>query len=108
MMLLHGEQYLELKKPIPTSGTLTNEVRVLDVLDKGKGCVLILAVTTKDAQGDVVCYNEYSNFIRGVSGVGTKGTVDRGAATAANVPPKRKPDLVITEKTSADQAALYR
>lgn len=108
-MLLHGEQYMELKKPFPATGaTLTNEISVLDVADKGKGCVLILAVKTKDALGDLVCYNEYSNFIRGVSGVGTKGAVDRGAATASNEPPKRKPDVIVTEKTSADQAALYR
>lgn len=33
---------------------------------------------------------------------------DRGAATAANTPPKRQPDAVIEEKTSASQAALYR
>ena len=108
MMLLHGEQYLEIKKPIPTSGTLVNEVKVVDVLDKGKGVVLILGVTSKDTSGNVVCYNEYSNFIRGVSGVGNKKAVDRGAATAANVPPKRAPDAVVKEKTTPDQAAIYR
>lgn len=35
-------------------------------------------------------------------------SADRGAATAANTPPKRQPDAVIEEKTSASQAALYR
>lgn len=33
---------------------------------------------------------------------------DRGAATALNVPPKRKPDAVMEEKTTPDQAAIYR
>ena len=33
---------------------------------------------------------------------------DRGAATAANTPPKRNPDAVLEEKTSPTQAALYR
>lgn len=33
---------------------------------------------------------------------------DRGAATALNVPPKRKPDAVMEEKTTLDQAAIYR
>jgi len=33
---------------------------------------------------------------------------DRGAATAANTPPKRQPDAVIEEKTDPSQAALYR
>lgn len=33
---------------------------------------------------------------------------DRGPASAANQPPKRKPDAVVTEKTATTQAALYR
>lgn len=34
--------------------------------------------------------------------------IDRGAATAANDPPKRKADAIMEEKTSSSQAALYR
>jgi hypothetical protein len=34
--------------------------------------------------------------------------IDRGPATAANEPPKRKADAVIEEKTTGSQAALYR
>jgi len=34
--------------------------------------------------------------------------LDRGAATAANLPPKRKPDAVLEEQTGTSQAALYR
>lgn len=108
MMLLHGEQYLEFKKPLPNEGTLTNEMKVVDVVDKGKGVVLVLGVTSKDASGDVVCYNEFSNFIRGVKGVGNKKGKDRGAATANVSPPSRAPDVVVEEKTDESQAALYR
>ncbi|ORX88051.1 NAD(P)-binding protein [Basidiobolus meristosporus CBS 931.73] len=108
MMLLHGEQFLSLKKAIPTSGTLTSKPRIVDILDKGKGCLVILGVETTDESGDVIFENEYSLFIRGVKGVGNKQGKDRGAATAPNVPPKRKPDVIVQEKTSEDQAALYR
>jgi multifunctional beta-oxidation protein len=34
--------------------------------------------------------------------------IDRGAATALNKPPARKPDAVVEEKTLPIQAALYR
>lgn len=33
---------------------------------------------------------------------------DRGAATASNKPPSRQPDKVTEEKTTEEQAALYR
>ncbi|KAF9904505.1 hypothetical protein BX616_001272, partial [Lobosporangium transversale] len=109
MMLLHGEQYLEIIKPFPTSGKLTSTPYIVDMLDKGKGCVLTIGVKTTDENGEDVCVNEYTMFIRGSGGFGGKkeGT-DRGAATAANQVPNRKPDHVVQEKTHEDQAALYR
>ncbi|KAI8805235.1 hypothetical protein BJ742DRAFT_821479, partial [Cladochytrium replicatum] len=109
MMLLHGEQYLELKKPLPTAGVLTSRGRIIDILDKGKGATVVIGVTTKDSSGEVVLENEFTLFIRGLGGKGgnTKQT-DRGAATALNDPPKRAPDAIVREKTSEDLAALYR
>lgn len=118
MMLLHGEQYLELNKPMPTSGKLTSQGKIVDILDKGKGAVVIIGFTTKDSTGAQVCYNEMTVFIRvcllylmyqGSGGFGGRSTgTDRGAATATNTPPKRAPDMVVQEKTSGDQAAVYR
>lgn len=109
MMLLHGEQYLELKKPMPTNGKYTSQGRIIDIIDKGKGAVVVSGITTKDSTGAVVCENEFTMFIRGSGGFGGKSSGgDRGAATAANEPPSRSPDVVVQEKTSPDQAALYR
>lgn len=109
MMLLHGEQYLELKKPIPASGTLTSDARIVEITDKGKGASVVVGVSTKDESGEVVFENEFTLFIRGSGGFGgPKKGADRGAASAANTPPNRKPDVVVTEKTSEDLAALYR
>ena len=39
--VLHGEQYLELYKPFPTSGTVQSTVRVADILDKGSGAFIL-------------------------------------------------------------------
>src|SRR5271156_1345120 len=110
MMLLHGEQFLEIKKfPIPTSATLITEAKVIDILDKGKAASVTIGTTTKDkSTGEVIFENQATVFIRGSGGFGgpSKGA-DRGAATAPNNPPSRAPDAV-EEKTSEDQAALYR
>ena len=111
MMLLHGEQYLEVRKwPIPTSATLVSYPRLLEVVDKGNAAILSYGSTTKLAQtGEDVFYNETTIFVRGSGGFGgpAKGS-NRGKATAAYKPPQRAPDKVVEEATTQEQAALYR
>jgi len=109
-MLLHGEQYLEIKQfPIPTSGTLKTESRLIEVVDKGNAALVRRGATTFDASGKPVFVNESVVFIRGSGGFGgQKKFSDRGAATAVNTPPSRAPDKVVEEMTSDDLAALYR
>jgi multifunctional beta-oxidation protein len=109
-MLLHGEQYLEIKQfPIPTSGKLTTETHLIEVVDKGNAALVRRGTTTVDSAGKPVFYNENVAFIRNAGGFGgQKKPSDRGAATAANNPPNRSPDKVVEEKTSDDLAALYR
>ncbi|XDV49710.1 hypothetical protein PO909_018910 [Leuciscus waleckii] len=103
--LLHGEQYLELFKPLPTSGTLTSRAVVADVLDKGSGMIVLLDVHTYSG-GELVCYNQFSLFIVGAGGFGGKRTSQKAVVTAPL--PDRPADAVIVEQTSRDQAALYR
>ncbi|XP_008416476.1 peroxisomal multifunctional enzyme type 2 [Poecilia reticulata] len=103
--VLHGEQYLELYKPLPTSGTLTSETTVADVLDKGSGAVILLDVNTYNGD-ELVCYNQFSVFVVGAGRFGGKRSSDK--AKAPLPPPKRAPDAVVIESTTGDQAALYR
>ena len=111
MMLLHGEQYLELRRfPIPTSAKLISYPKLIEVIDKGNAAVMVSGTVTKDAaSGEEIFYNEATIFVRGSGGFGgpSKGT-NRGPATAIHKPPPRAPDTVVEEKTSPDQAALYR
>lgn len=111
MMLLHGEQYLEIRKfPIPTSAKLISYPKLVEVVDKGNAAIMVSGTTTKNAAtGEDVFYNESSAFIRGSGGFGgpSKGS-KRGAATAVHQPPKREPDAVVVEATIEEQAALYR
>ncbi|KAM0197628.1 hypothetical protein ACHAPA_002715 [Fusarium lateritium] len=111
MMLLHGEQYLEIRKfPIPTNARLVSRGRLLEVVDKGNASIARSSTTTVDANtGEDIFYNEASVFLRGAGGWGgPKRGADRGASTAANKPPARAPDVVVEETTSDDQAAIYR
>ncbi len=104
MMLLHGEQYLELKKPFPAAATLTHRGKIAQVYDKGKGALLLVEAITTDEAGEEVAFNRYSLFIRGIGGFGG----ERGPSGAVNEPPNRPPDIVHTEQTSPHQALLYR
>lgn len=113
MMLLHGEQYLEIRKyPIPTEAKTVSYPKLIDVIDKGNAAIVVVGYTTKNAKtGEDLFYNESSMFIRGSGGFGgsNKPTAPRpAAATASYKPAQRKPDAVVEEKTSEDQAALYR
>ncbi|KAF2098846.1 peroxisomal hydratase-dehydrogenase-epimerase [Rhizodiscina lignyota] len=111
MMLLHGEQYLEIRKfPIPTEATLVSYPSLIEVQDKGAAAVAVTGTVTKDKDsGEDVFYNEATIFVRGAGGFGgsPKGK-DRGPASKNYKPPQRNPDAVEVEKTSDDQAALYR
>lgn len=111
MMLLHGEQFLQLHKPLKSSDTLTSQGTVIDIMDKGKSAVVVLGVKTSDSQGNLVVENEFTNFIRGAGGFSREKPVPakrHPAAVAANNPPEREPDAIVREKTGTDQAALYR
>ncbi|QDS69809.1 bifunctional hydroxyacyl-CoA dehydrogenase/enoyl-CoA hydratase fox2 [Venturia effusa] len=111
MMLLHGEQYLEIRQfPIPTEATLVSYPALVDVVDKGNAGIIVTSQVTKDkATGKDIFYNESTVFVRGSGGFGgPRAMKDRGAATAANKPPTRAADAVITEKTTEEQAAIYR
>jgi acyl dehydratase len=105
MMLLHGEQRIDLKAPIPTKGKLTSAGKISAIYDKGSGAVVIIDSETKDEAGTVLFTNTSSVFLRGEGGFGG----DRGpSAGGKNVPPERAPDHTVEHKTSVDQATLYR
>lgn len=104
LMILHGEQYLEVRKhPIPIEGTLTSRPRIANIYDKGKGALMELDVETEDQDGNVIFFNRFATFVRGEGGFGG----EKGPAPG-NEPPDRAPDKVVEETTLRRQAAIYR
>lgn len=104
MMVLHGEQRIELHRPLPTSGTLTTTPTIRAIYDKGKGALLVVDAETRDAQGTLLCTNTFGAFARGEGGFGG----DRGPSGPKNVPPARPPDAVVEMVTLPQQALIYR
>lgn len=104
MMILHGEQYLEIRKhPVPPSGKLVTTPKVANIFDKGKGALIELEAESVDESGDVVYFTRFGVFVRGEGGFGG----EKGPS-AGNEPPDRKPDRVVKLKTLPQQALIYR
>ncbi len=104
MNLLHGEQYLEVKRPIPVEATVTNSAHISQIYDKGSGALVIVDMHSVDENGDEIAFNQASLFIRGIGGFGG----ERGPSGRINIPPDREPDAILSEKTSGNQALHYR
>ncbi len=104
-MLVHGEQAVELARPLPAEGTLKATGKIVAVYDKGKGAVVVTESTAVDAKsGEPLFKTRSAAFIRGAGGFGG----ERGPSGPVNVPPDRKPDHSVSYKTAPEQALLYR
>jgi len=102
-LLLHGEQEIELHQPLPPEAKLKSETRIAEIYDKGKAALLILEVSTVDAEGDPLFTNRMSLFLRGEGGFGGPA-----GPKAQNTTPDREPDGTVESKTLPQQALLYR
>ncbi len=104
MKVLHGENRIEVPKPLPVKAKLSATATIKAVYDKGKGAVVVTETEAKDEKGELVFKNIASIFVRGEGNFGG----DRGPSGAKNEPPSRPPDAVIAMKTRDNQAQLYR
>uniref|UniRef100_A0A4W3JG38 Hydroxysteroid (17-beta) dehydrogenase 4 n=1 Tax=Callorhinchus milii TaxID=7868 RepID=A0A4W3JG38_CALMI len=90
--VLHGEQYLELYKPLPTSGNIFLSLHIC------------FSVYTYNG-GDLICYNQFTLFVVGAGGFGGKRTSDKAKV---NVSIQFSVFKILTSTFSLLQAALYR
>lgn len=102
--LLHGEQYTEIKRPLPPHAKLRHVFKFKEAFDKAPNAVVTFAVHSYDETGEEIIYNEMTSFVKGAGGWGG----NRGPSADINVPPAREPDAVIEEKTDDNQTLLYR
>jgi acyl dehydratase len=104
-MLVHGEQAIELRGPIPVDGEVESVTTVTGIYDKGSGALLTTQTESRDtATGEVLFTTRSGAFIRGAGGWGG----DRGPSGPRNVGPERPADHTVAYATRPDQALLYR
>ena len=102
-LVLHGEQDIEIHRPIPVAAEVVNQPRIAGIYDKGKAALLVVEVETWDADGKPLFVNRSSIFLRGDGGFGGESGPKPG-----NQPPDRAPDRKLESKTLPQQALLYR
>lgn len=105
LLVVHGEQKIELHRQMPTSASLTADSRVVAAYDKGpKGAIIVTETVLKDASdGAPIVTLTSSTFARGDGGFG--GPSDQPEAPPV---PTRAPDMSLDFPTRPDQALLYR
>jgi len=103
MMILHGEQDLEIHKPIPTEAKATHTARITDIFDRVKGASIVVEAKSADSNGEPLFTNRFSAYVRGEGGFGG----ERGPRPG-NLPPEREPDYTVDSPTLPQQALLYR
>ncbi len=106
-LVLHGEQRLTVHRPMPPSGALISESRIVEVLDKGAGKgALVYSETVVRLEGEDQPLLTLGGtiFARGDGGFGGP----TGPTPAVHKIPDRAPDIRHVIETRADQALLYR
>lgn len=106
LMVVHGEQRLQIHKPLPPSADVVSSERVVGVYDKGKekgALVLIERVVSEKATGDKLATLVSTIFARGDGGFGGPS---EGAPEPHEIP-TRAPDVSHACDTRPDQAFLY-
>ena len=102
--LLHGEQSIELLRPLPPKTTITLNSRISEVWDKGKAGVIGVTAQAEDQDGPL--FNSFASLFY-IGGGGFGG--EPGPSTREkNVPPDRAPDHVVAYQTLPEQGAIYR
>ena len=102
-LVLHGEQEIEIHRPIPVAAEIESSGRIAGIYDKGKAALIIIETDTREKGGEPLFTNRFSIFARGEGGFGGES-----GPKAGDTPPDREPDVVAESPTRPDQALLYR
>lgn len=102
-LVLHGEQEIELHRPLPVEAEIESKGRIAGIYDKGKAALVVIETVTSEKGGDKLFTNRFSIFARGEGGFGGES-----GPRAGNAAPEREPDLVVDSPTVSHQALLYR
>ncbi|KAK2660834.1 hypothetical protein Ddye_007367 [Dipteronia dyeriana] len=113
-LLLHGQQYIEIYKPLPSNGSIRNEVSLAGFHDKGKAAIAEIETRSYEKEsGELLCMNRMTAFLRGAGGFSKSSqpfsysNYPKNQVPAVKIP-KTQPFKVFEDSTQPSQALLYR
>lgn len=109
--LLHGEQRLQLHRPLPVAATVIGRTVVRSISDKGaaKGAIVVTERSITDAaSGTLLASLEMVTFCRGDGGYSANGQPSDALGTALPATPELPPEAVCDLPTRPEAALLYR
>lgn len=104
--LVHGSQRLTLHKPLLPSATLHTTATVRGFYDLRRMAVGVIDIATRDEVGLLVAENIATIIFRSDGGFG--GATPPREKHGMGIPKEGEPDFVVSEKTTHEQALLYR
>ncbi|KAJ4702216.1 enoyl-CoA hydratase 2, peroxisomal [Melia azedarach] len=112
-LMLHGQQYIELYKPFPSSASIRNESCIAGLHDKGKAAIIEIETKSYNSEsGELLCMNRMTTYFRGAGGFSNSyqpfsySNNPTNKASAVKIP-KSRPFAVYEDCTQPSQALLY-
>ncbi|WVZ65762.1 hypothetical protein U9M48_015075 [Paspalum notatum var. saurae] len=112
-LLLHGQQYIEIYRQIPSYSSVVNKVKVAGLHDKGKATILELETTTSlKESGEILCMNRSTIYLRGAGGFSDSSRPYTYATYPANQVsrisiPNSAPSAALLYRLSGDYNPLH-
>ncbi|KAL5847935.1 hypothetical protein ACOSQ3_011459 [Xanthoceras sorbifolium] len=113
-LLLHGQHYIEIYKPLPSNASIRNETILAGLHDKGKAAIAEMETRSYEKEsGELLCMNRMTAFLRGAGGFSKSSqpfsysNYPANQVTAVKIP-KTQPFAVLEDTTQPSQALLYR
>jgi len=105
--VLHGEQEIEVARPLPAAANIRSVTRMLALVDKGPGKAAILYTEKKvidEDSGELLAKTVNTTFLCGLGGFGGEGSAPTRAHQMPSLPPSHEVEL----QTRPEQALFYR
>lgn len=111
--ILHGEQRLQVHRPLPSAATVIGRNRVTRIIDKGegKGALIVVERRLEDEAGDLYATVESVSFCRGDGGYSRQRggqPSDTAPEPLLPTPEDRPPDHVDVQAIRPEAALIYR